>query len=333
VNGVKRPPIPTPGSMIAIVCPSAPAVAAFPHRVERGIAFLESLGFKAKLMPNASLETGWTAGTGEQRADDIHTAFSDPEVSVVLAAIGGNHSADVLRYLDYELIAANPKIFQGYSDITVLHWALFKNARLQTFHGPALVSELAEFPEVFPYTARWMEKAWSENSLDFEPAGEWTDEFLDWSAKKDLERARVRRPARGWRCLREGTATGTLLGGCLETIMWHIRATDVWTPPREAILFLETSEEAPSPAHVDAYLTTLERSGVLQAIAGLIVGRPAGYDEDRKTAMFEAIVLRTESDHIPVLADVDIGHTDPMLTLPLGREARIDTGTLSFQVR
>ena len=283
-------------------------------------------------MPNAGLSTEWTAGSGEQRADDIHAAFEDPEVSVVLAAIGGNHSAQVLPFLDYDLIAAHPKVFQGYSDITTLHWAFFKNARLQTFYGPALVAELAEFPEVFPYTVEWMKKAWAQERLVFSAADQWTDEFLNWVEKNDLERARERRPSAGWRCIREGTASGLLLGGCLETIMWHIRDTDIWTQPQDAILFLETSEEAPSPAHVDAYLTTLERTGVFDSVSGLVVGRPAGYDEEREAAMFDAIASRTEASGIPVLADVDIGHTDPMLTLPFGAEAHIDAGNLSFEV-
>ena len=70
-----------------------------------------------------TLSTGWTAGSGQERAADINAAFADPDVSVVLAAIGGNHSAQLLPYLDFELIAANPKVFQGYSDNTLLHWA------------------------------------------------------------------------------------------------------------------------------------------------------------------------------------------------------------------
>ncbi|MDP9068006.1 MAG: LD-carboxypeptidase [Actinomycetota bacterium] len=329
---VLAPPPPQPGSAVAIVCPSFPAVAEFPHRVERGSAFLESLGFKVKLMPNASLSTGWTAGSGEQRAADIHSAFADPEVSVVLAAIGGNHSAQLLQHLDYNLIASNPKVFQGYSDVSTLHWAMFKNSHLQTFHGPALASELAEFPNVLSYTENWMKEAWNGGPMVFEPADEWTDEFLDWEQKKDLERPRDRKPSDGWQCVREGTAEGFLIGGCLETIMWHIRDTDIWTQPEGAILFVETSEEAPSPGHVDAYMTTLDRGGVFDAVTGLIVGRPAAYDDERKTAMLEVVARRTERAGIPVLADVDIGHTDPMLTLRMGAQARLDAGARSFQV-
>ena len=281
-------------------------------------------------MPNASLASDWTAGTGEERAADINAAFADPEISVVLAAIGGNHSAQLLPYLDYDLIRANPKIFQGYSDVSVLLWALAKHAGLQTFHGPTLAAELGEHPAPLAYTDHWMRRAWAGRFPGFEPATEWTDEFLDWDEKRDLERPRSMKAAEGWRCLRPGVAEGPLLGGCLETICWHIRDTDVWIDATGAILFLETSEEAPSPGHVDGYLTTLERCGVFEKAVGLVIGRPYGYTEERKTAMLAAVERRTASSGIPVLADVDMGHADPMLTLPLGAPARLDAEKKSF---
>jgi muramoyltetrapeptide carboxypeptidase LdcA involved in peptidoglycan recycling len=140
------------------------------------------------------------------------------------------------------------------------------------------------------------------------------------------------RPSQGWVCIREGSAEGFLLGGCLETIMWHVRGTDIWSEPDGAIFFVETSEEAPSPAHVDAYFTTLELTGVFDRISGLVVGRPAGYTDDLRSAMHEAVARRTEASGIPVIADVDIGHTDPMLTLPFGGRARLDAGALSLEV-
>lgn len=283
-------------------------------------------------MPNASLDTGWTAGTGEQRAQDINAAFADPDVDVIIAAIGGNHSAQTLAHLDFDLIRENPKIFQGYSDVTVLLWALAAKARMQTFHGPALIPELGEYPEVLAYTDRWMQKAWTGEPITFEPAKEWTDEFLDWDEKRDLERPRHLRRGDGWHCVRPGTAEGPLIGGCLETIIWHINGTDLWSIPDGALLFLETSEEAPSPAQVDAYLTTIERQGVFDAIGGLIFGRSYGYNEDAEALLYSVLAARTDKSGIPVITDVDIGHTDPMLTLPIGRMARVDTAERSFSL-
>ena len=212
-----------PGDTVAVVSPSAPAVARWPHRVERGVAYLESLGLRVRLMPNAGGLDGWVSAPPERRAGDLHEAFADEEVAVVLAAIGGNHSNQLLPHLDFGVIAAHPKIFQGFSDMTVLHWAIARNAGLRTFYGPALVSELGENPGVLPFTDRFLRAAWfGEEAIRFEPAAEWTDEFLDWDAGLDLTRPRALCPGEGWLPLRAGVAAGPLLGGCLETICWHL---------------------------------------------------------------------------------------------------------------
>ncbi len=327
------PPRVKPGDTVAIVCPSAPAVAYWPHRVERGREFLHSLGLRTRLMPNAGARDGFVAGTPEQRAADIHEAFLDPDVSVVLAAIGGYNSNQLLPHLDFDLIAAHPKVLQGYSDITWLLWAVAARSGLRTFHGPALVPELGEFPEVLPCTARSLRAAWfGEEPAPFSPAEAWTDEFLDWFVRADLARPRTLVPGAGWRVLRDGRAEGWLFGGNLETIAWHLRGSSLWPDLEGALLFLEISEDAPSPAAVDSYLTDLEHLGVFEQAQGLLFGRPLRYPADQREALLTVVRRRTERSGIPVLADVDIGHTDPMLTLPLGARARLDTSVPEFRL-
>lgn len=322
-----------PGDTVAVVSPSAPAVGLWPHRVERGVAYLESLGLNVRLMPNASGVDGWVSGSPQARADDLHAAFADPDVSVVLASIGGNHSNQLLPYLDYELIRANPKIFQGFSDMTVLHWALVRHAGLRTFYGPALVSELAENPAVPPHTDRYLREAWfGEQAIRLEPAEDWTDEFLDWDRKLDLTRARELRPSEGWVTVREGRAEGALVGGCLESICWHLKGSGEWLDLDGAVLFLESSEEAPAPAEVEAYLTDLDHLGVLDAIVALVWARPYGYDDEARKVLWEVLRKATERAGLPVLGNVECGHTDPMLTLPLGARALVDAGEKRFEL-
>lgn len=305
----------------------------FPHRVERARGYLESLGLKVRLMENAAGVDGWVSAPAKARAEDIHQAFLDEEVGVVLAAIGGNHSNQVLPFLDYDLIRAHPRVFQGYSDVTVLHWAFLKQAGLSTFYGPALVPELGEYPRVLPFTDRFLRSAWfGSERIVFEPAEEWTDELLDWREKQDLTRPRELRPSEGWITVRGGAAEGWLLGGCLETVCWHVKGSATWLDPAGAVLFLETSEEAPSPAHVDAYLTDLEQLRVFDAVAALVFGRPYGYDEERAKTLWRVVAERTESGGIPVLANVDFGHTDPMLTVPLGATARLDADARQLEL-
>jgi muramoyltetrapeptide carboxypeptidase LdcA involved in peptidoglycan recycling len=328
------PPPLKAGDTVAVLSPSFPAVAAWPHRVTQGKAYLENLGLKVRLMPNASGDAGWVSGSPQARTADIHQAFEDPEIGLIIASIGGNHSNQLLPYLDYDLIRDHPTIFQGYSDTTVLLWAVLQKAGLQTFHGPALVSELGEHPAPLPYTDRWLRAAWfTDDRLIFEPAAEWTDEFLDWDVQEDRARPRMMKPATSWIALRGGTAEGWLLGGCLETICWHLKGSSVWPGLSGAILFLETSEEAPSPAHVDAYLTDLELLGVFDQIAGLVVGRAYGYADELTAELHRVVATRTEGSGIPVIANVDLGHSDPMLTLPLGAPATLDADKLTFSVR
>ena len=326
------PPVVEPGMTVALVAPSFGAIGAWPHRVERAVGYLESLGLKVRAMPNAGRNESWVSASPEARADDLHRAFADDEVGVVLCAIGGNHSNQVLPHLDFDMIASHPKVFQGYSDISVLHWAFSSRADLATFYGPALVPELGEFPAPLPYTDGWLRAAWFRTApLRYEPATEWTEEFLDWDVQAD-DRPRTMTPARGWRTIRAGVAEGPVAGGCLETVCWHVFGSEDWSLPEGSILFLETSEEAPSPAHVDGYLTDLEIAGAFDACTGLLFGRPMGYSTEDVEVLWDVVERRTAASGIPVLADVDCGHTDPMMTIPLGVPARLDAGAKTFKV-
>ena len=148
----------------------------------------------------------------------------------------------------------------------------------------------------------------------------------------DLTRARAQRPSDGWLTVREGRATGPLLGGCLETICWHLKGSTAWVDPSGAVLFLETSEEAPPPAYVDSYLSDLEQLGVFDVAAGLVVARPYGYSPEDAETLWEVVARRSGQAGIPVLGNVDCGHTDPMLTLPIGVDAELDAGARTLRL-
>src|SRR5437899_426237 len=112
-----KPPILRAGDTIAIVAPSWSGPARFPHRVERGVRFLKSLGYRVILAPHAAGDRGHVSGTAEERAADLHWCFADPSVRAIVAAIGGDHSNQLLPLLDWDLIASNPTIVMGYSDV------------------------------------------------------------------------------------------------------------------------------------------------------------------------------------------------------------------------
>src|SRR6185503_12986334 len=197
-------------------------------------------------------ERGFVSDTPENRVTDLHDMFRDPDVRLVLATVGGDHSCHLLPLLDFDLIARNPKPFVGYSDITVLNVAIWQRTGLVTFNGPTLLTDFAEYPEMFDYTRGAFLRAVCEP----QPLGPlasspwWTEEFLDWRLKEDLQRGRRPSPSPGWTWLKGGVGEGILVGGCIESLQ-HLRGTSFWPDWNDAILFFETSEEAPSPEVVD----------------------------------------------------------------------------------
>jgi len=316
-----------PGDTIGVVTPSWCGPAMFPHRVQRGAQFLESLGYRVVLSPHAFGHKGYVSGTAEQRASDIHQLFADPGVRAIFSAIGGDHSNHLLPFLDWDLIRRHPKIFLGWSDTTVLAWAMYSQANLVTFMGPAVMTGLAEFPAPLPYTVRSLQRLLSVPKPygPIDPATQWTEEHLDWRDKLDLTRPRRLQTSPGWTWLKGGRAEGRLVGGCLESIQ-HLRGTPYWPDLTDAILFFETSEEVPSPEWVDAVLQDFENMDVLRRLRGLLVGRPYGYTERQKAELHQVILERTARYDFPIVTDLDFGHTDPTLTIPIGCRATIDVG-------
>lgn len=322
-----------PGDVVGVVSPSWGGAGLFPHRVERGAAELRSLGFQVKVGRHALNSNGFASDTPENRVSDIHDMFLDPEVRLVLAAIGGDHSCHLLPLLDWDLIREHPKIFMGYSDITVLNVAIWRATGLVTFNGPALLPDFAEYPDMFEYTRLWFERAVcaSRPIGPVEPSSWWTEEFLDWTERQDLQRPRERLPSPGWTWLKPGFGEGVLVGGCVESLQ-HLRGTQFWPDWERAILFLETSENAPSPAWVDGVLMDYENMGVFDQLRGLLVGRPMRYSPDQRRDLHQVSRERTNRFDFPVVMGMDFGHTAPQITLPIGCRARIDGDGQRFEI-
>ena len=322
-----------PGDTIGIISPSWGGAALYPHRVQRGREYLESLGFRVVFSEHAMARRGYVSGTPEERVSDLHQMFSDPHIKAIIATIGGNHSCHLLPLLDLGLIRENPKVFMGFSDITILNVAIYARTGLVTFNGPTLMAELSEYPRTLPYTEEYLLKALTcpEPMGVVTEAPAWTDERLEWATKADLTRPRALRPATGWTWLKPGYGTGPLIGGCIESLD-HLRGTPYWPDFGGALLFLETSDDKPSPATVDALLMDYENMGVLRSINGLLFGRPCGYSDEEKQELRDVILERTRRYEYPVVIDMDFGHISPMFTLPIGCLAEIDSAARRFAI-
>ena len=328
-----KPPHIQVGDTIGIVSPSWGGAGRFPHRVEMGKKQLVALGFQVCFSKHALNVGDWVSDRAENRAADIHEMFANPKIKAVIAAIGGDHSCQLLPHLDFDLIHSNPKIFMGYSDITVLNVAIWKMTGLVTNNGPALLTDFAEYPKMMDYTQDYFKKTLCDPSPigQIQPSPTWTEEFQDWGKKADLERPREMKTSPGWTWLKPGKAQGSLVGGCLESLD-HLRGTRYWPDFKDTIFFFETSEEAPPPERVDSLLMDYENMGILQELSGMIVGRPMRYTAEQKEALREIILTRTQAFDFPIISDMDFGHTAPQFILPIGCQAEIDSDRKCFSI-
>jgi muramoyltetrapeptide carboxypeptidase LdcA involved in peptidoglycan recycling len=331
------------GDRVAAVSLSWGGPGTFPHRYEAGKRQLEeAFGVEVVATPNARRDADWIQRNPQARADDLMAAFADPSIKAIVSTIGGDDSIRLLPYLDLGVIRANPKIFMGYSDTTVTHLACYR-AGLISFYGPSIMAGFGENGGLFPYMVESVRRTLFSSA----PIGEikpdtagWTVEYLDWGDPALQGRRRQLNPATGWHWLQgAGVHRGRLIGGCFEVLDW-LRGTPVWPEPdawQDAVLFLETSEEAPSPEWVARSLRILAAMGILARLAGLLVGRPggqiavetfAGYDE----AIQSVVVGEEGLVDLPIVTQMDFGHTDPMFVLPYGVEAQIDCERQRFAI-
>lgn len=319
------------GDLVRIVSPSWCGAGLFPHRLARGRDALHRLSLRTDVAPNALHVSDYTAGSAEERAADLNGAFSDPEVRGIFCAIGGDHCNQVLPHIDWSAIAADPKPLVGYSDITVLQLAILACTGIRSFYGPTVLTGLAEFPDVFPYTRDSLRTALftTEPAGVVIPADEWTDEYLEWATKSDTERRRRLTPNAGPRSLRGGAARGQLVGGCLPSIM-HLRGTPYWPTLDGAVFFWETPEGGYTASDADSHLTDLRLSGVFDQISAMLIGRPYWYDQAERDELDQVILECTRNWDFPIICDLDFGHTDPVFTLPIGAEIQVEADALQI---
>jgi muramoyltetrapeptide carboxypeptidase len=328
-----------PGDTIAFMATSSNLAADLLDRVHRAQSFLKSLGFRVRLGKTTYFRESYVAGTGKERADELHELFLDPEVKAVISYIGGNHSIHMLEHIDYNLIRNNPTILVGYSDTTVLELALYKKSGLITYSGPAVLTQFAEFPKPLDYTLKSFLKTLTISS---EPIGDipaseaWTQELHNWFDPALSSQPRKMNPNNGYVWLSEGNCRGKLVGGCITSLM-HLKGTEYWPDFSNAIFFWETPESeditrGESLENIDAYLYSLKCLKVFDQISGMIVGRPYGYSHSDMSMLHTLIREVTRQVKIPILAQVDFGHTDPMLTVPIGIEACLDSSSNTFSI-
>lgn len=319
-----RPPSLKIGSKLAVFSPSSPGIALFPHRLKRGVTALENFGFQVQVPEAAFKQYGYTAGTAEERANELIRLFEDDTVDAIICSIGGFNSSDMLPLLDYSIISNHPKIFAGYSDVTALLLGIYARTNLVTFHAPAILPEWGDYPQPFAYTVKSFRDLTETRSslVNYQPPNEWTSEFLDWGKGED-NRSKQMYQNQGWKVLKEGVAVGSIIGGNIETL--NILVGTPYCPDFSgSILFLEATDAEAYLPRLHRALTHLCLSGVLRKIKGLLVGKCPDTHPISGVDLGTVISMLTEHFNIPIALDIDLGHTDPMITLPIGVQAKLN---------
>lgn len=242
----------------------------------------------------------------------------------------------MLPYIDFEVIHSHPKIFMGYSDSTTTHMMCYK-AGIRSYYGPTLLVDFAENGGMHPYTVEGIKKTLfsSEPAGAIEAAKEWTSEFLPWE-EKNKGILRKYQKNQGYELLQgKGVAKGRLIGGCVE-VFDMLRGTELFPEPEEfedTILFLETSEEKPPVWFLECALRIYGINGILDRINGMLFGKPQDevfYEEYKE--IIKKVMKEFGREDLPILYNMDFGHTEPKVCLPIGTMAQIDCDNIAFEL-
>ncbi|WP_059170793.1 S66 peptidase family protein [Bacillus sp. FJAT-27445] len=304
-----------PGDQIRVIAPSRSMDLIKGEQVKLAVARLEGLGFQISFGKHVHGHDEFFSSSIEKRIEDLHDAFADPDVSGILTVIGGYNSNQLLRFIDWELIKNNPKLFCGYSDITALSLAIFKKTGLITYSGPHFSSFGVKHG--LDYTlASFLEAATNDAPYELEPSDTWSDD--PWYRDQE-NRTFIKQ--NGFLPIQEGSADGTLIGGNLCT-MNLLQGTEFMPSLTDSILFIEDDMESHALTF-DRDLQSLLHQPGAEGIKGILIGRFQKDSQVTEEALRSILKTKAELKGIPIIGNVNFGHTQPMSTIPVGAKASI----------
>lgn len=265
-------------------------------KINRGVEYLEKLGYRVEVGKNVGSQTGYLAGSDAQRLADLHEMFKNKKIKAIFSIRGGYGSGRLLDKIDYKLVRSNPKIFVGYSDINALQLAFFTKTGLITFAGPMVAVDFHDEVSAF------------------------TEEVFWRTITSNKRLGKIKNPRKEkFYVLNKGRATGRILGGNLS-LLNSLLGTEYLPKMNGAILLLEDIHEA--PYRIDRMLNQLRLSKILKQIKGVILGHFVDcYEPDPTKQTFslnEVIIEYFQSMRIPVIYNVKHGHIKDNITIPYG---------------
>lgn len=311
------------------------------HEVEIGLRRLKSLELEVKFMPNAMKGLEYIEAHPEKRAEDLLEALRDPEIDMILCAIGGDDTYRLAPYLfdNEELIkAACDKVFLGFSDTTLNHFMLHK-AGMKSFYGQAFLPDICELSsDMLPYTRKYFEELISTGSIkEITPADTWYEQRESFGT--DQIGVSLPQHINSAFELLQGPSKfgGKILGGCIDSMYdmfdgerysdmpaicekYHLFPdAEDW---KGRILLLESSEEKMPPEKYRKALEYLKERCVFGTVSGVMVGKPmdGSFEEEYKELLVEVI----DDPQLPVLCNINIGHALPHCIMPFGVECKVN---------
>ncbi|MFM9445665.1 LD-carboxypeptidase [Streptomyces acidiscabies] len=315
-----RPRALRPGDLVVVASLSGPLHAEYEPDLGRAVAVLEGMGFRVRRAPllEAGRRRWWSAARPVEIAEEFNGLLRDPGVRAIVAHDGGQTVFGYLDLIDYDAVAADPKPVLGLSDISLLHLVLYARTGLVGFHTDLATPGLGgHWQRASPARRAELERLYTTLLTGTEPIG-------------------VLPSAPAWECWRPGRAEGPLVGGVINRIALN-QATPYALPLERfdgAVLFWE--EAGGLAAYVWTYLQVMRHCGILDRIAGMVVGVPdgiAGLGTGTPDPTLRDLVLDALGDRdIPVLGNVDFGHAGANLPMPVGVRAGLDAGARTLSL-
>ena len=304
---------------IGIFSSSYSLTAIAPKAAQNEVDYLEEHAKRVKKGRLFGKQDFYRSGTIQERAQEFNELLYDPEVDCLMASVGGMVSDSLLPYIDFKFLREHPKAIIGHSDVTAILLAVYEKTGLTTFYGPNFVTNFGQcfFLE---YSLSSLKQLLSgELPIIYQKPEFYSDELTVWESeilpKKPLSNE--------WITVQTGSAMGRLIGGNLNTIN-AIMASPYMPKFQEGdILFLEDTEKF--AAHAERYFSMMKICGVFDKIGGIILGKHRKFDDQHTGKTPAEILLEVlQGQNLPILADVDCGHTIPMMTLPIGGTVHFD---------
>jgi muramoyltetrapeptide carboxypeptidase len=318
------------GDEVRVIAPSRSMNILSDDVINRAKAILEGLGLKVTFGKNVmQYDKDFGCASIKQRVSDLHEAFLDENVKAILTVIGGYNINQILDYIDYNVLKANPKVLCGFSDITALQNAIYAKTKMITFYGPHFSS--FGMKKGLEYTVEGFKNAlFKDGVIDVTNSTEYSDDkwYIDQENRTFI-------PNEGMVVINDGNAEGTIIGGNLCTFNL-LQGTKYMPSLKNSILFIEDDDLSGEVfmQEFDRNLESLTQIEDFSGVRGIIIGRAQTGCKMTIEKWKKIIKSKEKLNNIPVIVNADFGHTTPIFTFPIGGKCNINitNGNINIEI-